>query len=100
MIKVNLLKDQSAQTRKTFVKPTVSRTGLIFCAIFVLVAAAMGAWTISVRHQVRTGIEKREVLRVEEARLQNLKREIEKYEKLKQLRQSRINIIENLKENQ
>jgi Tfp pilus assembly protein PilN len=100
MIKVNLLKDQSAQTRKTFVKPTVSRTGLIFCAIFVLAAAAMGAWTISIRHQVRTGIEKRDVLRIEEARLQTLKREIERYEKLKQLRQSRIDIIESLKENQ
>ena len=101
MIKVNLLKDQTAQTRKkTFVKPTVSRIGLIFCAIFVLAAAAMGAWTISIRHQVQTGIEKRDVLRIEEARLQTLKREIEKYEKLKELRQSRINIIESLKENQ
>jgi Tfp pilus assembly protein PilN len=100
MIKVNLLKDQSAQTHKTFAKPTVSRIGLIFCAFFVLVTAAMGAWTISVRHQVQKGIEKRDVLRIEEARLQNLKRELDKYEKLKQLRQSRIDIIENLKENQ
>jgi Tfp pilus assembly protein PilN len=100
MIKVNLLKDQTAYTRKTFAKPTVSRLGLIFGAIFVLAAAGMGAWTISVRHQIQAGVEKRRVLRVEEARLQTLKEEIERYEKLKQLRQNKIDIIENLKENQ
>jgi Tfp pilus assembly protein PilN len=60
----------------------------------------MGAWTISIQHKITTGIEKRRVLRVEEARLETLKKEIEKYEKLKQLRQNRIDIIENLKENQ
>jgi len=100
MIKVNLLKDQTAQARKTFAKPAVSRMGLILSAIFVLALAGMGTWTVLVQRQIKTGIEKRNVLRVEEARLQTLKKEIEKYEKLKQLRQSRIDIIENLKENQ
>ncbi len=100
MIKVNLLKDQTAQTRKTSAKPAVSRMGLIFGAIFVLAATGMGAWALSVQHQIETGTEKRRVLRAEEARLQTLKKEIEKYEKLKQILQSIIDIIENLKENQ
>jgi len=100
MIKVNLLKDQTAQVRKTFAKPTVSRTGLIFLAIFVLIAGATGTWYFYVRHQVQAGTQKRQQLRQEEARLQKLKKEIEKYEKLKQLRQSRIDVIEKLKENQ
>jgi Tfp pilus assembly protein PilN len=100
MIKVNLLKDQTTHAHKSFAKPTVSRMGLTLCAIFVLVAVGMGAWTMSVQHQIQTGIEKRDVLRVEEARLQTLQNEIDKYEKLKQLRQNRIDIIENLKENQ
>jgi Tfp pilus assembly protein PilN len=100
MIKVNLLKDQTAQVRKTFAKPTVSRIGLIFCAIFLLAAAAMGTWSFYVNQQIQTGNDKVTKLRVEEARLQDLKKEIEKYEKMKQLRQSRIDVIEKLKENQ
>jgi Tfp pilus assembly protein PilN len=100
MIKVNLLKDQTAQVRKTFAKPTVSRTGLIYLAIFVLVAGAMGTWYFYIQHQVQTGIERRQALKTEEARLQTLKKEIENYDKLKQLRQSRIDVIEKLKENQ
>jgi len=100
MIKVNLLKDQTAQVRKSFAKPTVTPTGLIFLAIFVLFAAAMGTWTVYIKHQVRAGIERRTELRAQEARLQALKKEVVKYEKLKQLRQSRIDVIENLKENQ
>jgi Tfp pilus assembly protein PilN len=100
MIKVNLLKDQTAQVRKTFAKPTVSRTGLAFMAIFVLIAGATATWYFYIQHQVTEGTQKREKLRREEARLQKLKEEIEKFDQLKQLRQSRIDVIEKLKENQ
>lgn len=100
MIKVNLLKDQTAPVRKTFAKPTVSRTGLVFVAIFVLIAGAMGTWYFYLKHQVQAGTEKRDKLRIEEARLQQLKQEIEKFEKLKQSRQSRIDVIEELKAKQ
>jgi type IV pilus assembly protein PilN len=101
MIKVNLLRDHTARVRKTtFMKPTVSRIGLIFGAIFVLAAGSMGTWSFYVHQQVKSGIEKRNKLRIEEARLQALKLEIQKFEKLKQLRQSRIDIIEKLKAEQ
>jgi len=78
MIKVNLLKDQTAQVRKTFAKPTVSRIGLIFCAIFLLAAAAMGTWGFYVHQQIQTSTDKVKKLRAEVARLQDLKKEIEK----------------------
>ena len=100
MIKVNLLIDQTARVRKTFVKPTVSRIGLLFLAIFLLAAGAMGAWTYYINRQVAMGTEKREKLRREEARLKVLKKEIAKFDKLKKQRQSRIDVIERLKENQ
>lgn len=100
MIKVNLLRDQTARTRKTFAKPTVSRTGLIYLAMILLAAGVMAAWTIYVKQQIATGTEKRDTLRREEARLQLLKLEVNKFEKLKQMRQSRIDVIERLKEGQ
>jgi Tfp pilus assembly protein PilN len=100
MIKVNLLRDQTARVRRSFAKPTVSRTGLILVAIFVLVAGGMGAWWFYLNKQIQNCTEKRNKLRIEEARLQVLQKEIEKYQKMKQLRLSRIRVIENLKEAQ
>jgi Tfp pilus assembly protein PilN len=100
MIKVNLLRDQTARVRKTFTGPTISPTGLIFFAIFLIAAAGMGSWCYYVKLQVATGTEKRAKLRIEEARLKSLQKEIEKFEKLKQMRQARIDVIEKLKENQ
>jgi type IV pilus assembly protein PilN len=100
MIKVNLLKDQNARARKSFAKPTVTRSGLAFLAIAILIAAAMGGWTLYLQQQVRTSRDRQAKLRVEEQRLQTLKKEIDKFEKLKQQRQSRIDVIEKLKAGQ
>lgn len=100
MIKVNLLKDHAVRTRKTFVKPTISSIGLIYLAIVLVAAGTMGIWSFYINRQIATGIEKRDQLRVEEARLQKLKQEIEKYQKMKDQRQNRIDVIESLKENQ
>ncbi len=100
MIKVNLLKDQTVQVRRAFTAPTVSRMGLIYLAIFLLVAGATATWYFYIQRQVQTATAKKKKLQIEEARLQTLKKEIDKYEKLKQLRQSRIDVIEKLKENQ
>jgi Tfp pilus assembly protein PilN len=100
MIKVNLLKDHTVRARKTFIRPNVSRIGLIFLAVAVLAAGIMGTWTFYLHRQIRTSTEKRDRLRVEEARLQALKKEIAKFEKIKQQRQSRIDVIEKLKSSQ
>jgi type IV pilus assembly protein PilN len=100
MIKVNLLTDHTARARRTFVKPNVSRIGLVFLAIAVLAVGVMGFWTFYVNRQIKTGVERRDALRLEEARLQKLQQEIAQFEKLKQARQNRINVIEQLKGNQ
>jgi Tfp pilus assembly protein PilN len=102
MIKVNLLRDQTVRVRRnlSFTKPTVSRTGLIFAAIFILVAGGMGAWWFYLDKQIANDTEKLNDLRIKEARLQELKKEIAKFEKMTQLRLSRINVIEKLKEAQ
>jgi hypothetical protein len=75
MIKVNLLKDQTARTRKTFVKPKVSRTGLIFAVLLLAAAGVMGAWAFTVNHQISVDTVRREELRREVARLELLKKE-------------------------
>ncbi len=100
MIKVNLLTDQTVKARKAFAGPTVSRMGLVFLAMFLLAAGGMGAWYFYLSHQIKTCKQKVRVLRAEEARLQELKEEIEWYEKLKQQRMNRIQVIEQLKSNQ
>lgn len=100
MIKVNLLRDQTARVRKTISRPTASRMGLTFLAIFLLAAGGVGGWCYYVSQQVSTLMGTRNKLRSEEARLQALQKEIERYDNLKRLRQNRIDLIEKLKESQ
>ncbi|NLT66372.1 MAG: PilN domain-containing protein [Acidobacteria bacterium] len=101
MIKVNLLIDHTVvRKRKSFVNLNVSRTGLVFAAFFLFTVGAMGIWTYYVHQQIQTGTERRERLRLEEQRLQMLKKEIARFEQLTKMRQNRIDVIEKLKENQ
>lgn len=101
MIKVNLLRDHAVRAHKaTFVKPTVSRTGLTMTAIAVLVIGIMGAWTLYLKQQVDNSSKKRDVLRVREQQLKVLQEEIEQFESAKKKRNDRIKVIENLKTNQ
>ena len=100
MIKVNLLRDPTARAHKTFVKPTASRTGLALISFILLVAIGMGAWYFYVNTQKKNLTEERNILRVEEAKLQELKKEIEQFKLDKQEREHKIKVIETLKENQ
>ncbi len=102
MIKVNLLRDQTARARRTVaaVKPEVSRTGLLLLAIFGVLVLGMGSYWYYLDSQITTLTDRRDKLRVENERLKGLKKEIEKFEKLKKLRQGRIDIIEKLKDSQ
>ncbi|MEJ2245245.1 MAG: PilN domain-containing protein [Acidobacteriota bacterium] len=100
MIKVNLLRDPTARAHKTFVKPTASRTGLALISFILLVAIGMGAWYLYVNTQKKNLTEERNTLRVEEAKLQELKKEIEQFKLDKQEREHKIKVIETLKENQ
>ncbi len=98
MIKVNLLRDQTDRVRKITVKQTVSGVGLLLAVVAVLAAAAMGAWWYTVRRQITDLTGERDRLRIENTRLQALRKEISEYEKAKRLRESRIEVIETLKE--
>jgi Tfp pilus assembly protein PilN len=100
MIKVNLLKDQTVRVQRSFAKPKVTRIGLVYIAVFLVAAAAMGTWYLFIERQIESQTQLRDVLRKKEADLKNLKAQVARYEKLTQQRQSRIDLIEKLKENQ
>jgi Tfp pilus assembly protein PilN len=100
MIKVNLLRDQTARVRRTTIKPQVSRMGLLLVSVFTLLLAGLGTWWYYLENQVRILQERRDILRAENDRLQQLRKQISEFEKLKRLRQSRIEVIEKLRESQ
>jgi Tfp pilus assembly protein PilN len=100
MIKVNLLRDQTAQPRKTIARPSASPVGLLMLAMLVLVGAGLGTAWYCLHNQMVILTSSRDRLRLESARLQGLKKQIDQFEKMKAERQSRIKVIEQLKANQ
>jgi Tfp pilus assembly protein PilN len=100
MIRVNLLKDPTARSRRTVVKPKMSRTGPAVIALIVLVAAAMGGWYYYLNTQKTKLTERKHDLVIQETRLNDLKSQLAQYEKDKLDRQNRIEVIEELKERQ
>ena len=100
MIRINLLRDQTLRVRKAVIRPTVSRMGLVLAVIFTLVVVALGSWFYSVDRDIKVLAAKRDGLRIENDRLMSMKRELAEFEKLKRLRESRIEVIEKLKESQ
>jgi Tfp pilus assembly protein PilN len=100
MIKVNLLRDHTVRARKTFATPKVTPIGLIFLAIFVLAAIAIGTWTVYINQQIAKDTKNRNNLRIEDARLKAIEGENAKYSKTKHELERRIAVIEKLKEDQ
>jgi len=100
MIKVNLLRDQTVRVRRTVAMPTPSHMGLIFMGLFLVCAGGVGAWWYHIDSQITSLTQSRNRLRIENDRLQALKNEIDEFDRLKRLTQSRIEVIERLKENQ
>lgn len=100
MIKVNLISDHTVHVRRVSVKPTVSRMGLVFAAVLLVTVAGLGAYWYTLNRQVNTLTATRDQLRAEDQRLRGLKNKLTQFEKMKQVRQSRIDVIEKLKESQ
>jgi Tfp pilus assembly protein PilN len=102
VIKVNLLREQAPRAKKAVaaVTPTVSRSGLVFVAIFVVLAGALGGAWYYYRHQIQVLTAQRNRLRIENARVQQWKKDIGEFEKLKQLLEKRVAVIEELKQSQ
>jgi Tfp pilus assembly protein PilN len=100
MIKVNLLKDRTVQSRKTVAKPSASPLGLLMLAMLALVGLGLGTTWYYLHNQVVILTSSRDRLRLESARLQGLRKQIDQYEEMTAERQSRIKVIEQLKANQ
>ncbi len=100
MIKVNLLRDQAARVTKQVVAPTTSHSGLLVLAGILVLGGALAAWWYSTSREITRLTVTRERLRAEDKRLQGLKKEITEFEKVKQLLESRIDVIGKLKEAQ
>ncbi len=98
MIKVNLLGEQTIRVRPTTVKTAISRESLAIAAIFVVLVGGMGGWWYSIHRQVQSLTDSRDRLKLESTRLQALKKEADQFEKLKKARQSRVEVIQRLKE--
>ena len=100
MIKVNLLKDPTARSHRTYVKPKMSRTGPALVAFVVLVAVGMGSWYFYKNNQKNKLTDTKHELMAQESRLQPYKDELARYEKEQLETQNRIKVIEQLKEKQ
>ncbi len=100
MIKVNLLRDQATQTKRAVYAPEVSNMGILLFSALGIIGLCLWLWWFYLDSSISELTVRREQLQEESQRLQALHQEIDKYEKLKQLTESRIDIIETLKENQ
>lgn len=100
MIKVNLLRDQTAHVRLTVVKPSISSVGLLMASVALVAAAAVAAWSYTVDRDISTLRVERERLRAESTRLQALRKQVVEFENKKRLQQNRIDVIQSLKESQ
>jgi Tfp pilus assembly protein PilN len=100
MIKVNLLKDKTVPTRSITIKPKTSALGWMVLAVMILVVGGLWATHYLLKHEVDSMSENRDRLSLENKRLQELQKQIDKYDQVKRERQSRIDIIEQLKTNQ
>ena len=100
MIKVNLLRDQTLKVKKTTVKPEVSKTGLLLAVMFVLLVGGLGGWWWLLDRQITKLNADKERLTEQKKGLEDVQRQIDAYQKKKNERQARIDIIEKLKEGQ
>ena len=97
MIKVNLLREPAAKARRKITLPTVSSMGLALLSLFILCAVAAGGWWYLLDREIGRLTASREQLRIESARLQELRKQLVEFERLKKLHESRIQVIERLK---
>ncbi len=100
MIKVNLVRDQTIKTRHIVAAPKASPLGWMMLAALVIVFASLGGSWYYLQKQISELTVKRDRLAVENRRLQELRKQIDQYDKLRRERQNRIDVINQLKENQ
>lgn len=100
MIKVNLLKDKTVPTRSVTIKPQATPLGWVILAVMVCVAGGLWGARFFMQRKVEDLTITRNRLNLENIRKQDLRKQIERSEKLQQELRSRIEIIEQLKTRQ
>jgi Tfp pilus assembly protein PilN len=101
MIKVNLLKEHTVQTRRIVTGASrPSLLGLLLLVALALVTAGVGGAWFLLHRDILVLTDARDRLKAENERVQNLRKEIDRFDKMTRQRQSRIDIIEQLKLNQ
>ncbi|MBM3791329.1 MAG: hypothetical protein FJW35_13420 [Acidobacteria bacterium] len=101
MIKVNLLKTHTGpKSSPALPKKPAPYAALALLVIILLPVAGLAAWWFTLNGQIGSLTSHRDELRVENQRLEALKKQLDEYEKKKKERQSRIQVIERLKTNQ
>jgi Tfp pilus assembly protein PilN len=100
MIKVNLLKDKTVPSRIVTIKPQATPLGWVILAVMVCVAGGLWSARYYMQQKVEDLTGTRNRLNLENIRKQDLRKQIDKYEKMRQESRSRIEIIEQLKTKQ
>jgi Tfp pilus assembly protein PilN len=101
MIKVNLLRDKSVPTRRSVsIRPQGSSLSWMLLAVIIISCVVVWGTHFLLQRDVTRLSATRSRLNLENTRLQGLRKEIDRYEKLKQETQIRIDVIEQLKTNQ
>ncbi len=102
MIKLNLLRDQSTKkpARKRGIFPTFTSIWFLMAVALIAILAGMGFYWYSLSREIAQLTDNRDRLRIEFNRLQALRKQIVEFEKLKRLQESRIQVIEQLKDAQ
>lgn len=99
MIRVNLLRTHTERRKSRTPVFTLSlpRVAYVAVAFITLAAGGLGIWWHLLRTDIKELTVTRDELKIEDARLQDLKRQLDEFEIKKQDRQARIDLIERLR---
>lgn len=100
MIKVNLLREHAMEVPRSAMRPKVNRLGILLLVLFLVIAVGLiwSWWHLDQTRAVK--LKELEMQRLEIARLEQIKKSADEYEKQKRALQNRINVIEQLRQNQ
>jgi Tfp pilus assembly protein PilN len=98
MIKVNLISDHNVRTHRVSVNPAVSSIGLVYVVSLALTIALLVGFWYTLNRQISSLTASKDQLQAENLKLQEQRRKLLQFEKMKKERQTRIEVIEKLKE--
>ena len=101
MIKVNLLKDQTARTKDPIITaPQMSRIGVIYIAAVLVTFGLMGFWWVHSNSEIKKAEIEKNKLTIQKSSMNALQKQFAELEQKKRDRQGKISVIEKLQESQ